>query len=62
MRLRFPEELEAAYGRAVESWTAERSTAGSGQHDASLWTGKDEDRWLGWLEAPEREAARLGGL
>ena len=25
--------------------------------DAALWTGGDEARWLGWLDAPERERA-----
>ena len=28
--------------------------------DATVWTGRDEAYWLGWLDAPEREAARLG--
>jgi glucose-6-phosphate isomerase len=60
MGLRFPAELDAAFRRAVDSWTAERSTERLWQLDATLWTGRDEDRWLGWLEAPEREAARLG--
>lgn len=30
--------------------------------DASLWTSSGEERWLGWLEAPERELARLDEL
>jgi transaldolase/glucose-6-phosphate isomerase len=60
MGLRFPAELDAAFRRAVDSWTAERSTERLWQLDATLWTGRDEDRWLGWLAAPEREAARLG--
>lgn len=60
MRLRFPSELKAAYARAVESWSAERSTERLWRRDASLWTGRDEERWLGWLDGPEREAGRLG--
>jgi Phosphoglucose isomerase len=26
--------------------------------DASVWTGRDEADWLGWLDAPDRELAR----
>ena len=29
--------------------------------DASLWTGADESRWLGWLSAPEDAAAAQAG-
>ena len=27
--------------------------------DATLWTGSDENRWLGWLDEPERMRERL---
>jgi transaldolase/glucose-6-phosphate isomerase len=30
--------------------------------DASLWTGADEDRWLGWLEEPARIRERVPEL
>ena len=31
--------------------------------DKSLWTGADEDRWLGWLETPSAEQIKaLSGL
>jgi hypothetical protein len=30
--------------------------------DATLWTGADEDRWLGWLDEPSRMAERLPGV
>jgi glucose-6-phosphate isomerase len=29
------------------------------ERDASLWTGRDEADWLGWLDAPDRELARV---
>ena len=29
------------------------------ERDASLWTGRDEAEWLGWLDAPDRELARV---
>ncbi|MHB1244542.1 MAG: hypothetical protein ACYC1P_14250 [Gaiellaceae bacterium] len=31
-------------------------------YDASLWTGSDEDRWLGWLDVPGRMRAHVGEL
>ena len=30
--------------------------------DAGLWTGADEDRWLGWLDEPSRIRGRVGAL
>ena len=30
--------------------------------DASLWTGADEAKWLGWLEEPRRMGERVGKL
>ena len=31
-------------------------------YDATLWTGVDEDRWLGWLDVATRMRPRVGGL
>jgi transaldolase/glucose-6-phosphate isomerase len=30
--------------------------------DATLWTGADEDKWLGWLDEPRRMQERIGEL
>jgi glucose-6-phosphate isomerase len=30
--------------------------------DATLWTGADEDNWLGWLDEPKRMQERIGEL
>ena len=30
--------------------------------DATLWTGADEDKWLGWLDEPKRMEERIGDL
>ncbi|MEZ5313741.1 MAG: transaldolase family protein [Thermoanaerobaculia bacterium] len=59
MRVRFPPELRQDLDLATDSWVAARSTERLWDHDAALFTGHDESRWLGWLDAPEREAARL---
>jgi transaldolase/glucose-6-phosphate isomerase len=51
-------------GSAEEAVGAElkkRSSSGDARRlwakDKSLWTGKDENKWLGWLDIAEREAA-----
>jgi len=30
--------------------------------DATVWTGADEDKWLGWLDEPKRMQERVGEL
>lgn len=35
---------------ALEDWRASGKVRRLWTRDASLWTGKDEDRWLGWLD------------
>src|SRR5437016_5630292 len=30
--------------------------------DATVWTGSDEDRWLGWLDEPKRMQERADAL
>jgi len=30
--------------------------------DAAVWTGADEDRWLGWLDEPKRMGERVGEI
>ncbi len=60
MNARLPAELRTAFSRAALDWMDTGKTARLWARDATLWTGRDEGRWLGWLDAPEREAARLG--
>ncbi len=59
MRIRLPVELQAADREAVAAWRERRGTERLFARDASLWTGGDEARWLGWLDAPEASLARL---
>ena len=37
-------------------------SAGSGEHDASLWTGTDEANWMGWLEITADQIAHADKL
>lgn len=47
-----PQPLRGAVGDAATAWDAAGSTARLWARDATLWTGADEARWLGWLSAP----------
>ena len=42
--------LASAFETAVERWDRSGSSARLWNQDAALWTGGDEDRWLGWLD------------
>jgi transaldolase/glucose-6-phosphate isomerase len=44
-----PRELKDAASAALEEWTASDKVRRLWAHDASLWTGADENKWLGWL-------------
>ncbi len=48
--------LGAGIGKAVEKsteeWRASAKIRRLWQHDKSVWTGTDEDKWLGWLHSP----------
>ena len=33
----------------LETWRKEGTSGGCGRGDKTLWTGADEDKWLGWL-------------
>ena len=59
-------KLSHAVSEALENWDREDKTARLWSGDASLWTGSDENRWLGWLsltEGPDRSPrlAQLAG-
>jgi transaldolase/glucose-6-phosphate isomerase len=61
-RLQLPSPLERAVAAAADTWDRRDSTRRLWARDASLWTGRDEDRWLGWLTIAEEEAARLAEI
>ncbi len=44
-----PRELEAAASATLEEWTASDKIRKLWARDASVWTGEDEDKWMGWL-------------
>ena len=41
-----------AVEQATEEWRASAKIRRLWQHDKSVWTGSDENKWLGWLTSP----------
>lgn len=60
MKLRLPRELEERLAAASHDWAERDGTRRLLGRDATLWTGGDEDRWLGWLDAPAAARGQLG--
>jgi glucose-6-phosphate isomerase len=57
-----PQPLRGDVESAGAAWAAGDSTRRLWTADASLWTGADESRWLGWLSAPADAAAARPAL
>ncbi len=55
-----PTAIEDQLRALSEEWQAHGRIARMWQKDASVWTGADEDKWLGWLVIISRELADLG--
>ena len=55
--------LGATISKAVETsseeWRASGRIRRLWQHDKSIWTGTDEDKWLGWLDSVSAEKEKL---
>jgi transaldolase/glucose-6-phosphate isomerase len=55
--------LGATIAKAVEDSSEEWRSSGKirrlWQRDKSIWTGSDEDKWLGWLDSVSAERAKL---
>jgi transaldolase / glucose-6-phosphate isomerase len=45
-------ELGKAVEKSTEDWRASAKIRHLWQHDKSVWTGDDENKWLGWLSSP----------
>lgn len=54
-----PKELHKAVRAAQQSWDAAGATARLWNKDASLWTGSDEGKWMGWLHIVDQQLARI---
>jgi transaldolase / glucose-6-phosphate isomerase len=59
MTRRLPAPLEAAVERSLTEWQDQGNARRLWQRDASLWTGKDEAQWLGWLGVTNDQLAHI---
>lgn len=55
-------EMKSAFDDEMEVWRKEGRIRRLWAGDKSLWTGTDEDKWMGWLHIIERELADVGQL
>ncbi|HZI64669.1 MAG TPA: bifunctional transaldolase/phosoglucose isomerase, partial [Thermoanaerobaculia bacterium] len=62
MRWSLAPDLDAAVRAGLAAWDATGSSRRLWARDATLWTGGDEGRWLGWLDIVEQQRGRLGEL
>ena len=46
--------IEKAVEKSTEQWRASARIRKLWQKDKSVWTGDDEDKWLGWLNSPAK--------
>ena len=56
--LGFP-EMKTAYENELETWRKNGLIRRLWAGDKSLWTGTDEDKWLGWLHVIEHELGEV---
>ena len=54
--------MKAAFDAEMEAWRAGGRIRRLWAGDTSLWTGTDEDKWLGWLDIVEQELADVDRL
>lgn len=54
-----PDELNMEFANEIEHWRSERKTDRIWAKDASVWTGDDESKWLGWLDIAAEELGNL---
>ena len=59
---KLPEKLATAVATALDDWKKNDKVARLWKGDASVWTGADEGKWLGWLTVTEEQLANIEAL
>ena len=59
---RLSPDLEKAVAASIEAWRHDGDVRRLWAGDASLWTGSDEAKWLGWLNIAGAQKKRIGEL
>ncbi|WP_022719600.1 bifunctional transaldolase/phosoglucose isomerase [Rhodopseudomonas sp. B29] len=58
-KLSLAPELDKAVKAQADDWRTAGKIRLLWERDKSVWTGTDEDKWLGWLDAPKAGVAKL---
>ncbi len=59
---KLPSKLSDAVSSSLQDWKANNKVARLWNKDASLWTGTDESKWLGWLTITQTQLADIDTL
>jgi transaldolase/glucose-6-phosphate isomerase len=57
-----PADIEKAVQDGIEKWRVDGGVRRLWAHDASLWTGADEGKWLGWLDIIDERLSNIQEL
>jgi transaldolase/glucose-6-phosphate isomerase len=57
-----PKKLISRTDAALNDWATNSKIRKLWQSDSSMWTGKDESQWLGWLTIAQEQLERLPSL
>jgi transaldolase/glucose-6-phosphate isomerase len=57
--LSLDDTLTKALAAETEAWRKDGKVRRLWRHDKSVWTGADENAWLGWLDLPAQETANI---
>lgn len=58
LKTSLPETLAAAVKSTIADWQSGGKVKRLWDRDASLWTGEDESKWLGWLDIVDEQIAQ----
>ena len=59
---KLPATLSGAVKASLDDWKNNNKVARLWKGDASLWTGADESKWLGWLTIVDEQLAHIDAL
>jgi transaldolase/glucose-6-phosphate isomerase len=57
-----PDKLATDVNASLQDWRKNGKVTRLWQKDAALWTGTDEDKWLGWLDITEQQIEYIDRL
>lgn len=55
-------DLESAVNASLDDWRKNDKVRRLWRHDASLWTGSDEAKWMGWLDIADDQLSHIDHL